>query len=616
MNTRSSQLRPLRWVLLALATLGWIRPSAFADQNVTQTFNLRAGWNAIWIEVEPTTTDPATVFSGVPITAAWTFSERLTSTDFIQSTTETIWNRSAWLSYVPAARPESINNNLFAIQGARAYLIHSQSAATLNVTGRPNFRALRWVENAYNLLGFPVDPAIPPSFGNFFGPSPAHVDPATGALTEAYRLAEDGSWQRVLASDPIQHGVAYWVFSRGASTYQAPAVASQPVGNGLDYSRALKEIDLGLANFRGTPTTFALRELNPSQPSTCLAEGLPNAEGVTVWSALASPTTKTLAAGASSSLRMAVQRKAIASGRYESVLEAKDGAGVRYLLPVTADRINEADEARSRAGLWIGTIRVNAVSDVHSGNLETNQLSSNFEAKTNGTSTATASTAPLQIRRVNVNSTPVPTRSEFNLRVLIHVDANGVPRLLREVTQMWQDGTYTVDSQGRPVAETPGRFVLVTDERRIPALKGATLRDGEPVGRRISAIGFDFPVASPDANHLPLTGTFAAGETISGTIDLSPNHSTNPFRHRYHPDHDNLAGDFRTPAAEAFSIRRQLEFNLLANHPDGPQAKTDYGYDELSALYFETVTGLHQYPIRAQGTVTLKRISEIASLNP
>jgi len=606
----------LRWVLLVLAALGSIRPPAFADQNVTQTINLRSGWNAIWLDVDPTDSDPAAVFSGVPITAAWTFSERLTSTDFIQSTAETIWNRSAWLSYVPAPRPESINNNLFAIQGARAYLIHSQFAATLNVTGRPNFRPLRWVENAYNLLGFPVDPALPPSFGNFFGPSPAHVNPATGTLTEAYRLAEDGTWQRVLSSDLIQHGAAYWVFSKGASAFQAPAVASQPFGNGLHYTRTLKEIGLNLANLRSTPTTFTLRELTPTQPSTCLAEGLSNAEGVTVWSAFASPAAKTLAAGASSSLRIAVQRKVITSGRYESVLEAKDGAGVRYLLPVTADRTSESEEARSRAGLWIGTIRVNAVSDVHSGILETNQLSSNFEAKSNGTSTASATVAPIQIRRVNVDSTPVPTRSEFNLRVLIHVDANGVPRLLREVTQMWQDGTYTTDSQGRAVVATPGHFVLVTDERRIPALKGATLRDGEPVGRRISAIGFDFPVPSPDANHLPLTGTFAAGQTISGTINLSPNHPTNPFRHRYHPDHDNLAGDFRTPATEAFSIRRQIEFNLLASDPSGPEAKTDYGYDEIAALYFETVTGLHQYPIRAQGTVTLKRISEIVSLNP
>jgi hypothetical protein len=587
-----------------------------AGQNVTQTISLQPGWNSVWLEVAPTNSDPNVVFAGVPVASVWTFAARLTSTDFIQDPSETGWNRSAWLSFVPTNQPAAINNNLFDIQGGRAFLIECQSAATWSVTGRPSFRSYPWVQNAYNLRGFPIDPATPPSFGAFFGPSTAHVDPATGALNEMYRLSPAGTWQRVLAQDVVQAGVAYWVYTRGASDYLAPTVATLPAGDGLDYSRSLPEIPLVVANRRTTPITVSLRELQRSQEPTSLAEGTLGDGASNVWTSLPTTTTKALAAADSGSMRLAVQRSKISGTRYESILEVTDGVGVRFRIPVTAERINASEEARSRAGLWVGTIQVKAVSEAHSGSLVTNAASSTFLPTANGSITNQSSTAPLQVSRIGNSATPVPTHSEFNLRVLIHVDTNGTPRLLREVTQLWQDGTYTVDGVGRRVPGTPGRYVLVTDERRIPELKGASLRDGETVGRRISAIGFDFPIDSPAANFLPLTGNFAAGQVISGTIALPENHPTNPFRHRYHPDHDNLAGDFRTPVSESFLIRRQLEFSLLGNDPRGGSASPDYGYSEIAGFYFETVTGLHQYPIRAQGTFRLQRISEIASLNP
>ena len=39
-----------------------------------------------------------------------------------------------------------------------------------------------------------------------------------------------------------------------------------------------------------------------------------------------------------------------------------------------------------------------------------------------------------------------PTRSPFDLRVIVHVDATGHPYLLKEVIQMWQNGTSTNDA--------------------------------------------------------------------------------------------------------------------------------------------------------------------------
>src|SRR4030095_8283769 len=63
----------------------------------------------------------------------------------------------------------------------------------------------------------------------------------------------------------------------------------------------------------------------------------------------------------------------------------------------------------------------------------------------------------------------------------------------KEVIQMWQDGT--VDAEGNVVV--PGRFVLVTDDRRIRDFKGAALQDGELVGVRYSSATLDFDEKSP-----------------------------------------------------------------------------------------------------------------------
>ena len=72
--------------------------------------------------------------------------------------------------------------------------------------------------------------------------------------------------------------------------------------------------------------------------------------------------------------------------------------------------------------------------------------------------------------------------------MLIHVDGNGTARLLKEVIQLWKEGTRIPDPEnpGLFLVDEPGRYVLLTDESLISSFTGAVLRDGEPVGYRIS----------------------------------------------------------------------------------------------------------------------------------
>jgi hypothetical protein len=258
--------------------------------------------------------------------------------------------------------------------------------------------------------------------------------------------------------------------------------------------------------------------------------------------------------------------------------------GTRYRVPLRADANPPA------YGLWMGTARITAVSEAHS-----------------------ASPAK-----------PTPVTSPFELRLLLHFGTNdsGGPRvaLLKEVVEMWKPAVST--GTGNDAVTVPGHAVLLTRDELIPNYTGAAQRGGVGVGRRLSSVGFAFDGGT---NHfLELSGNFAPDGHLAGVIAMGPGHPTNPFRHKFHPDHDNLDANFapiESGAPEVFAVRRELAFDFLATDPDtgtppGTALKSlDYGVNGLSGTYAETATGLHRNPIVATGTFTLRRVSLRPVLN-
>jgi hypothetical protein len=563
--------------ILSLLILAGLAVSARA-QTITQSFNLQAGWNSIWLEVAPANNDVDAVFGGLPLEAVWTFQRRLSAVDYIQNVNEPLWNRDQWLVHVPSDRVESINNNLFAVFGLRAYLVKLTAAATLNVTGRPVFRGIPWVPDAYNLRGYPIDPTVPPTFHNFFRHSSAHFNAVSNRLERIYKLNGTGSWMLAGPGELMQRGVAYWTYCRGNSDYQAPLQIAVNGVDGLEFGRNVDDSTLGLINRTDSSSTAILRDLFTPTP---LAYGRFNPSSGLQWLDLPASFSTNVGGGAEALLRLAVRRGALPSENYESLLEIRNGTGTRWFVPITAQRQAGAPAGAARyAGLWAGNITINAVSQAHN--------------PTN-------------------NTTPTPAGGDFPLRLLLHVDNGGVTRLLRDAIQLRQPPTSTNDANGLAVQATPERFLLVTDERLIPSLTGSVLRDGELVGRRLSTAGFDFPTAA-DANFVVLTGNFGGANAVTGNFDIPPMFGRNPFLHRYHPDHDNLDVDFETFKAEAYKITRTFELRFSSTNPSGATA-ADYGYKVLAGTYRETVTGLNKAPIIASGTFRLNRVSEIGVLN-
>jgi hypothetical protein len=324
-------------------------------------------------------------------------------------------------------------------------------------------------------------------------------------------------------------------------------------------------------------------------------------------------------------LALAVQRSRIAGDRAEAVLSFGDGAGTRLLLPVTAQGVSGAGlAARGRggvhplAGLWMGTATLDRVS----------------EAQPQDPNTPT--------------DVPRPTASALTQRLIVHVDAEGQARLLKEVVQMWQDGT--VNAQGTVVA--PGRFVLITDDARVGDFKGSALQDGELVGVRFSSATLDFDQKSPSwdgpadaddpdrANHNTLrldpggSAGFALGGRLSCEIAVHRSLPTNPFRHKFHPDHDNLDALYVAEVEEAYAYTRVVTLELGTTDPQAPDpgdpgsARPGWGSSLMGGTYREEfpavydqdgalVSGVHKRTIVAEGSFELRRVPDSPTeLNP
>ena len=96
---------------------------------------------------------------------------------------------------------------------------------------------------------------------------------------------------------------------------------------------------------------------------------------------------------------------------------------------------------------------------------------------------------------------------------------------------------------------------------------------------------------------------------------LDYNSDSNPFVHRYHPDHDNLDARFASvlPAGrESLTVKRQVVFTFLGSLP----GVTDpaWGVTMLGGTYVETVTGLRSIPIIVKGIFILNRVTDASAL--
>lgn len=235
---------------LALATQGvWA-------QTRTQTIPLVKGWNAVWLEVQPTNSALAAVFAGVPADIVAAYTLPVSEAQFVQNTAVNVQTLAGWNVWYAPYRADAPLTQLTRVGANTGYLIHALDDAVLAVRGEvPGEAAVRWTPGRFNLVGFPVADPGGPTFKQFFSGSPAHNH------TKIYRLA-DGAWRQVLApdSETLRSGEAFWIYCDGTSDYQGPLSVKVNSVAGLVLAGALKG-EIEFRNATTHPLGFSLEQV-------------------------------------------------------------------------------------------------------------------------------------------------------------------------------------------------------------------------------------------------------------------------------------------------------------------------------------------------------------------
>jgi hypothetical protein len=562
------------------------------SESLVQEINLKQGWNAIFLVADPVwkdaetevefsskePTDPEVVFKGLTgLISVWAWNPQAGTVEYIQNPNDLIDQGPQMLVY----RPDNpMVSNLHAIHGNRAYLVQMSAPATLTVRGEPRLQRIPWKPNSFNFVGFHVDEADPPLFEEFFASSPAHVGQEIYVLDNA-----SAAWVPVDSTTRMRKGEGFWVYTRGSSNYDGPVSVQVESGYGLDFGHELTVQDIQLRNDALSDKSVSLSLVNGDSGSVPLYFWRfdPDAN-VAEWSPFP-PGPIGIPAGESQRLRLGVRRAGLTGDdeRMGNVI-VTDGEGTERAIPVSVNGID-------LAGLWVGTARIDRVTQ--------------------------------RVSADNPNPVPTPTGSPFDFRLIVHVDDSGQARLLNQVYQMWREGTWKPDPDdfGRLVVDQPGDAVLFTEDALTAGFTGSTLRDGKPVGRRISAPAFGnfYVVEDPDpAADEPVhdkvmspVGAFGQdGESLVVNLRLPADDPTNPFVHRYHPDHLPGNSDYRVDRAitMTFSDTDADGVDILAGQALG------WGSADMGGVYEESIAGLHTAPIDLRGTFVLHRVSSVGTL--
>jgi hypothetical protein len=185
------------------------------------------------------------------------------------------------------------------------------------------YQRLRWSPNAFNLLGFAVDPQTAPTFAAYFAGSDAH--------SQCYEL-RNGSWARIEnpATTRVKAGKAYWVFSKGGSDYQGPLDLKLPGADRLAYAPEQKAHKLTVA---ATGTDPASIYLTPKGDAfrLRLRERIPQTLSYTSRDIISTTHAADVEAGDDNELVLQIDA---GNGSANMLLELSDTSGCLYHIPI------------------------------------------------------------------------------------------------------------------------------------------------------------------------------------------------------------------------------------------------------------------------------------------
>lgn len=593
---------PLR-VALVLG-LGALPGSA---QWITQTNQLKAGWNAVSLFVDASHAPISDVMpSDGSVEEVWLWKPSSTQ-QFIDSPQVPTGTGSQWSKWTFNLGPSSELQRL--IPNASYYVKVKDSATTYNwlLKGKPVAPQYAWTSSGLNFIGFPV-PDGNMGYERFFQPVPSLLETA-----EIYRSPGGdfgaGNPARVFdtARTVFSRGEAVWMrVAAGYNRYFGPFEVNLSGNRSIQFGKSGTQASFRIRNQSKSTNVITLTMLpseadpsgqtavvglpplilrGPLEPSTLKYTGIPlstNQVSTNIDDGGAEAITWTLPPqgrpGSDVQVVLGLARDSMpgqAGDLSACVLRLTDAAGLLQVdLGVGAVKA-------ANSGLWVGEARVTQVV----------QYLKNYERDPVGNPVVRLTEDEGAYSVLVTNEVVGGVSRPFPMRLILH-----------------NDGTNTVLLQRVFLGMNPQTNAIVTTQQGF--LDPAQLASA----RRISAAHLPW---SAQNTPWPITITSNVYRVEIATPYDSP--SVNPFIHQYHPDHDNLNASFTQvlpKGRESYSIQRTVWLSPQAAGFDYQSRTT--GSLDLNGVYDEKIevggSGANTRTFRVLGTFTLNRISDLPTL--
>lgn len=580
-------------------------PSAARAEWLTQSFALRAGWNAVFLHVDAShaTLDQLVGTAAptlTPIDQVWRWNPDPVSGQFIQSPQEPATSGSHWNSW---KRTDEAGSTLQRLTANSAYLVYATSDYTLTLKGRPTLPLYQWSTSGLNFFGFPTTPNNPPNFETFLAEVPSlQVGEIFG-----YNGGEFGPTNptQIFArrTTPVVRGQAFWIRAGEVyNHYYGPFEISGLNRGDIAFGDASSSVSFRLRNLTSTPLTVSLNLLASESPPA----GQPPIANIPqlLLRGAVNPSTLThsftqLPVGTAASWNLPPKGQPgsdveVVLGLDRAAITDNVGERLAGILRFTDSLAhNQVDiavsaEVHSHAGLWVGGAAVVGVGQY---------LKAYARNEVDNSPTLDASGAYVI---TNLDTRLTPTASPFPLRLIVLNPETGPARLFQRLYH----GYDAVSNRILTATEAPLNRTLLAESRRISAAH--------------------LPW-SDNNTHWTFNGHLSQSASISTSVtNRFSSHASNPFLHTYHPDHDNLDPRFRQEVpqgSESYTIIRDI--TLTVYPPADHFASRVTAGLTLTGDYLETirVVGLarpgNSFDTRtfeARGAFSLNRISEIATL--
>lgn len=550
--------------LLAAVAACCLTATSLQAQWQTETYSLKAGWNAVWL---PLDVSHATMEEVVPasVEEVWRWNANVAGTfNGVPNQTDLQW--SVWRRGDPAGTTFGLMDPNY------AYLIRVTTGTAnffWSVKGKPVTPRYDWTSTGVNLVGFPMETPGSSSLRNltrFYNYDPVLKQLPTTLFYNGGELSSVAPKNPLAIGNPNSYQVlrhqAYWVQATSFTEYYGPLKIETSAAQGLRFgpetvslSVRIKNVAVNSTNTQSVNVVITPQSSEaPPTGEAALAGPVPLRlrgdldlnTGLYAYESVTGPLTRTLAPGEERELIFTVDRSSlsnVAGEKYESLLSITDSLNLtRIVLPVTA-------ESTSRTGLWVGAAVLNQV-DFVEGNA------------------STAQGAP----------------ATFPLRLLLHSNAAGSVRLLQQAYTGLQAGADVVSDKENGFT-APAKAEARLSSAHFP--------------KRLNTVG---------------TGTLGLTSSLSFSVPLSFNAADNPFVHAYHPDHDNMDERFtaQLPAGrESNDVTRSITLTFESSNLSG--FDPTWGSTSLGGTYTETITGLRAVPLVSTGRFLIQRVSQAAT---